>query len=329
MARKDSVDELSVAVLSDHPTTTADDRAPLDAGFLAQTKHIFSVFLARLDYHAPRIPINTTPRADISAMVVSWNISENSAFIVTAVETACCVTERAYGHLPYKHQLLIAAYTVLLVYADDLGRGDTLGQVGRWVATRERITDPGLERLLLQTEEMYDYYTYISADNINAATVNGLLGMVIECATEGAQRIGPRSMLYADFLRRKTGFGTSYALFNFVKGWRDPSDLCYLQLIPAMDRYICGINDVLSFYKETLRGDTDSSYVYLRAAAEAKEPLAVLQQLVEETVADVFHMRAMTSADSQVAEICDKHLMGYLEFHMIAERYGLGELQLQ
>ena len=65
----------------------------------------------------------------------------------------------------------------------------------------------------------------------------------------------------------------------------------------------------LSFYKETLRGETDSSYVYLRAAAEEKEPLAVLQQLVEETVADVFNMRAMTSADSQVAEICDKHLM--------------------
>ncbi|KAI0333760.1 terpenoid synthase [Cubamyces sp. BRFM 1775] len=329
MTRNDCDDGSSHPWLGDLPNTvTMANGSSLDASFLARTKEILSAFLSRLEYRAPHTPDDTELRADISAMIMSWDISKSPTFIATTTDAACCITERAYGHLPYKYQLLIAAYTVLVIYADDLGRGDTLGQVGRWLATREKVADPGLERLLAQTGEMYDYYSCISAGNINASTVEGLLGMAIECATAGVLRTGPRSTLYADFLRRKTGFGASYAFFNFIEGWRDPSDFCHLQVIPVMERYICGINDVLSFYKETLRGETDGSYVHLRAAAEDKEPLVVLQQVADETVTDVLYMRAITSSDPQVAEICGQHLMGYIEFHMTAERYGLRELQL-
>ena len=64
----------------------------------------------------------------------------------------------------------------------------------------------------------------------------------------------------------------------------------------------------LSFYKETLQGETDT-YIHLRAAAEQKEPMAVLRELVEETLDNIRNIEALTSTDQQLADICRRHLM--------------------
>ncbi|KAI0333761.1 hypothetical protein GY45DRAFT_1359498 [Cubamyces sp. BRFM 1775] len=275
-------DELLVPLLAgkvDPPTTTsaAVRGSSLDPRTTTQIKHILRGFLSRLEYRPPHTLPNTKLRSDVAEIVTSWNIDVNPSFMVAATETSCCVTECAYGHIPYKNQLLVASYSVLALCVDDLASADTLSQVGRWVAAREKVTDPTLEP--------------------------------IERITKGALRIAPGNGLYADFVRRKSGAGNAYALFNFAKGWRDSSDLNYLQLVPLMDRYMCGIN--LSFYKETLQGETEC-YVYLRAAAGENDPLTVLLEMVEETVEVVRNIRAIASADSQLAEICDKHLMGEL-----------------
>ncbi|KAJ2992502.1 hypothetical protein NUW54_g7919 [Trametes sanguinea] len=140
--------------------------------------------------------------------------------------------------------------------------------------------------------------------------------------------VGSGATLYATSLRLKTGIGAAFALFNFVKGWRDPRDCRYLQVFPAIEHYINAINDILSFYKETLDGERDN-YIHVRAAAQGKDPLTVLRELVEETLDNVRNIELLTASDEQLAKICRSHLMGYVEFKLRAKRYRLQELDLE
>ncbi|KAH9889832.1 hypothetical protein C8Q73DRAFT_804956 [Cubamyces lactineus] len=315
----------------------------VDPNSIAQIMHILRDFLFRLGYNPPHTPVNTELRSDLAKMVDSWNLGISKACrgVAATIESACLITECAYGHIPYREQLLVASYTALVIFVDDLKPLDALQQVGRWVATGEKVTNIALEQLLLQIRKIYDHSSHLVADCINVATLDGLLGHAIEFISEETNGTVPQSALYAEFIRRKTGYGIPYALFNFIKAWQDASDLRYLLIAPAMERYINGINfgsfhtsiflmgssDLFSFYKETLKGET-SNYVYLSAAAQHKSPYAGLQSLADDIVATVRNMRSITSADPQLAEICEKHLMGFLEFHIKDRRYRLDELQL-
>ncbi|KAI0333762.1 terpenoid synthase [Cubamyces sp. BRFM 1775] len=281
-----------------------------------------------MGYRSPDTKANDKLRSEVVEEIVSWKADLDPAFVKAATDTSCGIAESAYGHTPYKYQLLIAIYTAFVAYVDDLGQHniEALGQVVRWFVARDTLSDPVLERMLLQFHDMYEYYPRFSADAINTSTLEALLGMYIECVSKDMVVV-PRATLYPSFLRLKTGIGTGFGLFNFVKGWRDPSDNYYLQLIPAIEQYINAINDILSFYKETLQGETDT-YIHLRAAAEQKEPMAVLRQLVDETLDNIRNIEALTSADQQLADICRSHLMGYVEFHFRAKRYRLNELHV-
>ncbi|CDO71703.1 hypothetical protein BN946_scf184915.g47 [Trametes cinnabarina] len=297
---------------------------------LSEIKEIFQTFLTRLDYRPPRTAANAQLRAEITAEVESWNAKLlTPAFVESVIDASCSMAESTYAHLPYKHQLLIATYSLYVLYVDDLGQRnvDALGQIGRWLVAREEVTDPVLKRLVLQFDQMHEYYPTLGADLINASTFEGIIGRYMECAADKTGAVvDSGTTLYAAFLRLKTGFGAASALFNFVRGWRSPDDHRYLQLVPAMEQYFNAIN--LSFYKEMLDGETDN-YVHLRAAAEDKDPLTIIRELVEETLDNVRDIERLVSSDAELARICRSHLMGYVEFTLRAKRYRLRELDLE
>ncbi|KAJ3004053.1 hypothetical protein NUW54_g4992 [Trametes sanguinea] len=83
----------------------------------------------------------------------------------------------------------------------------------------------------------------------------------------------------------------------------------------------------LSFYKEALRGETET-YIHLRASAEGKDPLTVLRDVVDETLRSIREVRQLTSAHPKLEAICESYLMGYIEFHIRAKRYRLDELEM-
>ena len=100
----------------------------------------------------------------------------------------------------------------------------------------------------------------------------------------------------------------------------------------------------LSFYKEALAGETDN-YVHMRAAAEQKPPLMVLQELADENLESIRKIEELATCQAGLAEICRSFIMvssavrvdcylsrpivighqGYIEFHFNARRYRLEE----
>ncbi|CDO71697.1 hypothetical protein BN946_scf184915.g41 [Trametes cinnabarina] len=307
---------------------------------IAQVQDIVRDFLCRVGYQlgSPFTPPNPELRAEIAAEVLSWNAGLDFETAYAIMDTSCTIAESGYSYMPPEYQRLVAYFTAYAVYVDDLGHRDleALGQaIGRFV-TRQPLEDPVLERLVGQFQEMYDYFPRLSADSINASTLEGLVGMYTEFS-RGDAAVAPGAVLFPGFLRVQTGFARSYAHFNFAKGWRDPADTSYLQLIPPLVHFINAAkryappttyrSDILSFYKEVVKGENDN-YIHQRAAAEQKDPLKVLRELVEETLDHIRQAETLTSADPELSNLYRGHLMGYIEFHFRAKRYLLDDLQL-
>ncbi|KAI0662060.1 terpenoid synthase [Cubamyces menziesii] len=301
-----------------------DDSVPEEC--INETRRILRDFLDRLEYQDPHTPINPRLRNEVMIDVVSWDTGLSTQIIEGIVDSSCSIAESAYPHLPYEHQLFVALYTTYFIYIDDLGNRDLemLGDFHRRYANREDMSDPVLERIVRQFRDIYGLYPRLDADAIIAGSIETLVGMYIEFSTKDVPAI-PGATTYAPFIRRKTGDGLAYALFSFAKGVRDPSDKFYLQVLPALEYLTLSINDILSFYKETVGGETDA-YIYLLAIAERKDPHEVLREVVEETFASIRMVEDLTSRDPELAAVCKSYIIGYVEFHFRAGRYRLDEV---
>ncbi len=63
----------------------------------------------------------------------------------------------------------------------------------------------------------------------------------------------------------------------------------------------------LSFYKETLAGETDN-YVHMRGSADQKPALAVLRELVEENLQSLHSVKQIASVQPGLVDICVGHV---------------------
>ncbi|KAI0670935.1 terpenoid synthase [Trametes maxima] len=307
-----------LSVLHSPPIPTSDD--------IAQAKDILRDFLLRLGYKSPCTSPDAEIRAIVTSEIISWNIGLSSDAIELLMDAGCTIAESAYAHTPRQHRILIAIFTTYWLYIDDVAnhRGEDLAEFGRYFIRGQKQPHPVLQRAALQLLEMHEYYPRIGADSIVISSLDAFVGMYIEHASKDTL-ISPGATKYPYFLRLKTGLVPPYGHFNFPKGWRDPADQRYLQLLPEIDLMTIAINDILSFYKELLSGETNN-HVHMRAAAEQKTPMMVLREFAEEALVTTRKIEALTSDDPQLAEIYRSYLMGYTEFHVRAKRYRLDDL---
>ncbi|KAG8983342.1 hypothetical protein FRB90_006105 [Tulasnella sp. 427] len=103
----------------------------------------------------------------------------------------------------------------------------------------------------------------------------------------------------------------------------------YIQLAPEFEKLISISNDVLSFYKENLAGETNS-FLMNRAAVENKDPIAVLQEIAVESAANIRRIADIASEQSdEVRKLALNFAYGYIEFHLLTPRYRLQELGIR
>ncbi|KAI0670936.1 terpenoid synthase [Trametes maxima] len=310
-------------------TTPAVPPNPASSDLVSGAEHAIRDFLTRIHYR----PLGTTPdptlRAVVSAEVLSWGANIDPHVMEVMIDTGCTTAEATYSHISDPARLFIAIFTAYWVYIDDTAahKSGACANFVRHLVAREEQPDPVLRRAATHLTELYQCFPSLGADAITASCLDTFMGMHVEEMTSNGA-ITPGATRYPYFLRLKTGLAAGYSHFNFAKGWRDPGDVSYLQVLPELDHITVAVNDVISFYKESLEGETNN-YIYLRAAAERKSALAVLAELVEETVDTVHRIEAITANDPELKAICRSYVTGYIEFHFRAKRYRLGDLQMK
>ncbi|TBU54657.1 terpenoid synthase [Dichomitus squalens] len=250
---------------------------------------------------------------------------DDKIFVERFSRTGCDLAQITYGHTSTEHQHYIALYTVCLLYADDLGirHLDALSQFARRFSTGEKQLNPVLDKLTELMRQAYDLWPQVGADAIVSGTLEAVSAMYIEC-TSGDMKITPQATLWPNYFRNRSGICPPYAHFNFMKNWRSAPD-SYLQLLPYLEFYIIAANDVLSFYKEQLAGET-KNYIHIRATTDQMTPVDMLRQVADEVLASGERVELLIGDDAQLMRIWRSFEHGVLEFHVKTQRYQLAGL---
>lgn len=131
------------------------------------------------------------------------------------------------------------------------------------------------------------------------------------------------------WLRDISGIPMAYAIFMFPsEGYPDVG--AFLEAFPDLNKFINLANDVISFWKEEKAGET-RNYISLRAQAEGKPALEVMQAVAEETVACADRVEAILSKEGREPyyQVWRSFLDGYMSFHLTSRRYKLDVLGLE
>ncbi|KIJ63022.1 hypothetical protein HYDPIDRAFT_41293 [Hydnomerulius pinastri MD-312] len=121
------------------------------------------------------------------------------------------------------------------------------------------------------------------------------------------------------------GTSEAYGLLAF------PPDVpidAYIQPLPALATFINNTNDVLSFYKEELNGESVNRISLLAACCPCSkgEVLLQLADVAVETHDNVLHILEL---HARATEVYKQFSRGFVAFHTAFNRYKLDDLDLQ
>ncbi|EIN06376.1 terpenoid synthase [Punctularia strigosozonata HHB-11173 SS5] len=232
----------------------------------------------------------------------------------------------AYAHYPRKDtQVMTCIYTAFLIYLDDKFQGDIddVRYFNERFVLGEKQREPTLECFAQLLREMPLHYGRVVSNIMVTSTLNLVTALLLEHETQGMPlRIG--AFGYPTFSRVMSGASETYALFAF------PSDLplqTFIQCLPEMMVYINNGNDILSFYKEELAGETVNRVSFL-AAVHGISKNESLKRLVDEGVAAHERVQQILEAHQPALDAYLAFSHGYIGFHAGAKRYRLTELDL-
>ncbi|KAF8894208.1 isoprenoid synthase domain-containing protein [Gymnopilus junonius] len=298
--------------------------------FASQYKKIITNFVKDLDY----VPPNTRGADfDISSSQTYQSLlSEFSPYGTRAgwVEATCLAAassaELPYPEHPVEVKLLIARFTWYLLYMDDLGHKDpaSLKTFQHSMLTKQTSERSILEGLRKNLADMSDHWNPIAANCITVAGMDFITGRLMEM--EPSIRDMKSSTLatsWPNYLRVKTGASPGYAFFIYPTA-SVPDLSTYIQMIEDIRFFIDYANDVLSFYKEALVGETNN-YIHYRAEVTGKEIVQTIQDVANEVVDT--HSRISQALESTKASKPWKLFAnGLLDFHFATKRYRLSDL---
>ncbi|KAI0670956.1 terpenoid synthase [Trametes maxima] len=284
-----------------------------------------SEFLRRCDYTPTKTTHNNDLRCWLTEQVASWSVAVSPKFLNKTIDAGCTYVESVFGHVPVENRRYIALYTACMLYADDLGEDDpgaVLDFTRRFVR-REHQPNAVFECLAGLLRSTYDVWPQFGADSIVTGTLDALAANHIECVMRTVP-VKPFAERYPYYLRQRAGIGAPFTHFMFANDWRQTPE-SYIQIVPEIDHWSLGANDILSFYKEELAGEMHN-YVHIRSAADQTSPEAVLRKLVEEVSDTARRVDMIVADDPELANIWTPYKKAYIEFHLRTPRYRLTEL---
>ncbi|KAF4610846.1 hypothetical protein D9613_006485 [Agrocybe pediades] len=216
---------------------------------------------------------------------------------------ATCSVSANLAVLPYpmhshESKLMVARFTWFLLYVDDIGK-------------RDRGTLEGLQKALV-------------GNTTDEDMINGWL--LEETQSVQEMKLMPAGQSFANYLRTKTGGGSCFAFMLFPKEF-DIDISVYIQVMDDLTLFNNYANDIFSFYKEELQGETNN-YIHNRAFLTGKHVAITFQEICDETVAAYERITSLLE-NTKAAPLWKRFVNGYLAFHLNVPRYRLREIGLK
>ncbi|EIN07076.1 terpenoid synthase [Punctularia strigosozonata HHB-11173 SS5] len=235
------------------------------------------------------------------------------------------IARTSYGHTPHETQLFVCVFTVLASYLDDTYSDDTteLNDFNTRFVRGQEQRDPTLQSMDELIREIPQRYGFFASNVIVNSILNLPTALLLESRTKGMS-IRSGAVRYPYWARVMSGVSEAYALFAF------PPEMPFtdfVQAIPEIVVFINCANDVLSFYKEVLAGES-TNYVSVEARLHRISKIESLRRIADETATSHERSQQMLEACPKALEAYMALSHGYVAFHACSERYRLNEAGL-
>ncbi|KAJ4267559.1 Longiborneol synthase clm1 [Fusarium torreyae] len=235
--------------------------------------------------------------------------------------------------LPYHDlevKVFVAIYTWLATLCDNAERLDIVADVQmfqqRYIKGDDQPTIL-LRAFASQLQLAYELYHPLVANLIINSSFN-LLTSTALVAREGIKekRYNPSKggNYFPWYIRERDGVGEAYAWFTFPKRQFPNLDVP-IEAIEDMTRFIAFANDVLSFYKETLEGET-SNYINTTAAYDETDAITTLYKTSQDAVNCARRIESILAGKGEYEQAWRLHAAGYIQMHIMRARYRLWEV---
>ncbi|KAG6831022.1 hypothetical protein H0H92_013210 [Tricholoma furcatifolium] len=293
-------------------------RAPGKYGISATNSDpVFTVVKDYLDLYSSSDyqHIDPTNRRLETAMldeIRARNISSHR--LEKTVHLAASLIELAFYGCSFEEKLTVALFNWYIIYIDDAvlanARPCTEFQT-RFIRGLPQL-DPVLDAFADVLHTLLATYPPLQSNLILTAAFEFVTASCVEprltldhkikpSKTSSVQVANPTvASRFPYFLRERTGLGLPGALMLFSPS--QPTDFvdCF-QALGDMTFWIAAVNDLLSFYKEELAGET-ATYIHSRAAAEGCTAFSILASLKEELCSASRNIQQALAADPMAVE---------------------------
>ncbi|CAI0649256.1 unnamed protein product, partial [Colletotrichum noveboracense] len=239
----------------------------------------------------------------------------------------------AHPRHPTVVQGFVGLFTWLVVQYDDLVGQAEGAMVEEAMAFHKRFFSGQrqkhnlLEGLATLLREAYDHWDPVLANMLQLSALKFLTCNLLE-RHEGflsfeVTRAGEK---FPDFLRDMSGINVAYAVFCYPKAMY-PDVSQWIEAIPDMARIIDIANDVFSFYKEELSGDT-RNYIHNRALTTGRPLLQIVEETKEETMSCARRVATILKGRGTYEASWNECVAGYIAMHTTNARYRFAEMGL-
>lgn len=173
------------------------------------------------------------------------------------------------------------------------------------------------------------HYLEFFSDKVITGLINHMSSTALEHETTGKFLHLRKSPNFAQYFRSMTGNAEAFVYFivprEICSGYNETMTQ-FIQAVPELIDFTNKVNDILSFYKESIVSSERNGYVYHRAQASQSTISECLSSLVDEILESIHNIEATLTSQPDLFKVVNGFIRGYIAFHVIEPRYRIGEL---
>lgn len=309
-----------------------------------ETSRILEGWLKDIEFDL-RQPLKTYP-TELYDQLREWiscqGLKEYQLVLLLRLLPACTsAADKWYPRASFDLKRYIALYTTFLLYVDDRAEKD-LEKVLPDLQSIASKSIRGLQSITCQdgaialwlnlvVSQTANFFGPYSTGVIAKGFVDFILGNIVEADLAKSLTLPAKfASRSSQFIRDKTGAGEVYAHFLFPDHLVTESEhlQTYIQFIRLIVDIINHVNDILSFFKESVVGSDENTHIMNIARAVGCPPLEILKKVCLEMTEAIKVIQVSLKDIPIVREIWNEFVNGYIMWHIYHDRYRLKELGL-
>ena len=295
-------------------------------------RSILLQLLRATDYHPPHLPCHP----DVQNLVIKhfkeqhdWQPEDRARAIEVSKPISVGVA-RCYPHATPEAQTAYTLHCCYMLFMDDRLRsqGPPLADFATKLFSAQPQSHHILQSYVKALLDMQAHVGPYAASMTLSAASSFVAGIAFERLYDGKIRPAEGAIAFPSYLRTITGISEPVAHYVFPQD-KFPEEKflhVYLPCIPDLVDYINWVNDITSFYKESIMGDERLNYVCNYAHSRNIGYKEALESITKDVCERVQRIRYVLRDSLGLLEVVEDFFKAYTEFHLEQPRYRLHEV---